>query len=303
MRNSVLCAKRRLLIVKITAVLVLYNQTPEESRALSTLLPAIRQHVAEIDLIVYDNGPVSQFGLIAANSFLRYVHNSANGMLYAAYSYALREAASSGTHWLMLLDQDTEITPEYVSEVLELCGDQEEKVLRSCAIVPFLLVGSTVRSPHRPSGSSQTSDHFIIESGLHRTPLCAWNSGAILNVERLLEIGGFPPEFPLDDLDYIIFHRLQESGQPVSVMKSQLIHSLSVGHVQTLSLARLKGKLAADLLLQRTLHSRSRISLALEFFRTGISLLRSVDDKRLGLLCFQFSAACFYSPLMLKGRS
>ena len=267
------------------AVLVLYKLAPAQSPALQALLAAQAGGLRGFNLLVYDNSPASQAALIQERPFLTYVHDPANGGLFAAYTHALQLAANVNCDWLMLFDQDTELTREYVAESLRLI---EEPVAGTAAIVPRLLVDGRQCSPHRlgPAAGDRP-----IATGLSVEPLTAWNSGAILSVRRLVAVGGFPKEFALDNLDYATFRLLQQDGNRLFVMDSRLPHHLSVNDPRTLSLNRLRGKLAADLLFQQRFQQRTKMSLAAEFLRTGISLLCKVRNKRMGMICLRYSVA------------
>ncbi len=272
-----------LIMAQLAAVLVLYKQTPEESIALQTLSAGMRGREDLLQLIVYDNSPHSQANLMPPGMKARYFHDPLNGRLFAAYTYALRCAKDESIPWLMLLDQDTRITREYLDEALRLVS---ERHLAVCAFTPRLIVNGEERSPHplQPGG--------VPLSGRSDLRLAAWNSGAILRTGRLLGIGGFPPEFPLDNLDYAVFLMLQQGNERIFVMESRLDHQLSVADVRTLSATRLRGKLESDILLQRRFRQRTRVSLAAEFLRTGLSLLLKLPNKRMGLMCLRYSVAC-----------
>ena len=50
---------------------------------------------------------------------IHYVHDPSNGGLASAYNYALARAESEEREWLLLLDQDTSLTAEFISELVE----------------------------------------------------------------------------------------------------------------------------------------------------------------------------------------
>jgi GT2 family glycosyltransferase len=63
-----------------------------------------------------------------------------------------------------------------------------------------------------------------VQPGLIRV----YNSGAVLRMSALREIGGFPEEYWLDYLDHAVFHRLQAAGGKVFVMEARLAHEMSI---------------------------------------------------------------------------
>lgn len=287
-------------MMQLAVVVVLYKQTPAESTALRMLLAGLRGREQFVRLLIYDNSPSPQDISLDCNIIgdihVGYCHDPSNGRLFAAYSYALEWVAREGVSWLMLLDQDTEVTLEYLDEALRLCSTTPAGI---CAITPRLIVHGEQRSPHllherNGDGKAPAKDNAL-PPGKSDERLGAWNSGAILRVASLVAIGGFPKEFPLDNLDYALFLMLQQGDDRVFVMKSRLNHQLSVADLHSLSADRLRGKLASDILLQRRFQQKTRLSLAVEFLRTGLSLLRKLPDKRMGLMCLRFSLACLFS--------
>ena len=279
-------------MAELAVILVLYKQTPAQSVTLSSFLEGARGQEDRFALLIYDNGPEDQSALLPQFPGLRYVHDSSNGMLYAAYSHALAMAREAGLEWLMLLDQDTALTPAYLAEALALCRQPLPAV---CACVPRLMIQGSQRSPHALLARDQPRE-ATLPTGPAPFRLGAWNSGAMLRVESMVRAGQFPAEFPLDNLDYAVFTALQSTGETVYVMGSSLVHQLSVAELDTLSPDRLKKKLASDLLLQQRFGLRTRQQLAWEFFRTGVSLLRKLPDKQMGWLCLRYSVRCFSRP-------
>jgi hypothetical protein len=125
-----------------------------------------------------------------------------------------------------LFDQDTTPTREYLDELLKqidaLTADPGTVV-----IVPKLNDGRNICSPcEMPTWSHKQIP--AEQSGRSNSVLLGFNSGAVLRVESIREIGGFPGEFWLDYLDHATFSELQKNGGRLHVMKSVLKHELAV---------------------------------------------------------------------------
>jgi glycosyltransferase involved in cell wall biosynthesis len=221
----------------IQCVIVLYKQSPRDSQALNTLLRICaedRTIATQIEILVQDNSPEShevavKFLEIDSAIRLEYHHTPHNPGLAHAYNSALSRASSRDLEWLLLLDQDTCLTKQFLAELfIALHQDYFE---RPCAFVPQLVQDDLVLSPqfvgkvlyHRMDRSF---------SGLALKPVVAFNSAACISVEDLIGIGGFPEEFWLDYLDHIVFHRLQQERGRVFVLNSQLEHSLSLVDIE-----------------------------------------------------------------------
>jgi GT2 family glycosyltransferase len=189
---------------------------------------------SQIEILVHDNSPQRQelvFNALEAkgNIRLEYHHTPENPGLAHAYNFALKRAGERDLPWLLLLDQDTCPTRQFLNELLAAL--QQNRAHRPCAFVPQLVQGDLVLSPQfvgrvfyrrMPRGFSGFTPESVV----------AFNSAACISVEDLISIGGFPPEFWLDYLDHMVFHSLQQESGRVFVLNSRLEHSLSMVDIE-----------------------------------------------------------------------
>lgn len=218
----------------VLAVMVLYRMHAEESpayRSLQELRRSDERIASGLPLLLWDNSPVPQTApasLYHETPYDYFCQDTRNPGLGAAYSEGLRMATKQRIPWLLLLDQDTEVTAGYLQELFRAVADAGPGV---DALVPRLLQAGSPVSPllprqvgpptvyHGPAGVFTGSDS--------RTKLQAFNSGACLRVSALQKIGGFDHRFPLDYLDHATFAALQRAGSLVFVLDAALSHSLS----------------------------------------------------------------------------
>jgi GT2 family glycosyltransferase len=205
-------------------------QASPTCQTLAEALHASATLAASMNLLLVDNSPEPQTvpeGFFPPGCRPLYLHDATNPGLASRYNLALAAASESGALWLMLLDHDTTLTPQYFAQVEALTAElaDERQVV---AIVPKLVTNKKMQSPHKPW--YRTSDyHFDINStGLVSGVLRAFNSGALVRVEAVMDIGGFPEEYWLDYLDHATLHRLQERGGRIWVMDAFLEHDMSV---------------------------------------------------------------------------
>lgn len=230
-------------MIGITIILVLYKTELHDSISYKTLQQC--RHLlswANTRLIIFNNSPeteVPQSGeYIAVNSG----HNS---KLYGAYSYALQYAEKNGFDWLMLLDQDSELTEQYFIELkryFETCENEN-----TAAIVPTLKSGITTLSPHKykvTSGPLWYSKN--LKPGKIDTYMAAFNSCTVVNVGKLLSIGGFPQEYPLDSLDTCYFYRLKKKGYDFFLLPVIITHNLSLLDYKHMTRERYASIIEAD---------------------------------------------------------
>jgi GT2 family glycosyltransferase len=273
---------------RILAVAALYKQGPAESHALSSFFRILADHphiAGHFSLVVYDNSPQSHE--ILAGFPVDYVHDPSNGGLVAAYNYALARAGQTGFEWLLLLDQDTTLTLDFLSELVS-CANASQDHENVAAIVPKLIAHGTIHSPaehfidyirHQFTRGLKTLDH---EVGVQPGRISAYNSGATLSVPILQSIGGFPKEFWLDYLDHAVFHALSASGRRVYVLHSALQHDLAESDLNSRPMWRFRNVLRAQsLFVKRAGNFSDRLLYRLWLLRSLRRLRADCQDQRI----------------------
>jgi GT2 family glycosyltransferase len=235
--------------ILIQCVVVLYKCAPDDSKTLLSLEEICRQYRGlskRIALLIYDNSPDPQ----AANldrwhlGAIEYHHSSENGGLASAYNQALSKAVGADIKWLLLLDQDTVLTPALFPALFETI--ESPLTPEICAIVPKLARQGEMLSP-QIVGRFHNRDVPTAFWGTYRGQITALNSAACVRTQALIAIGGFPREYWLDYLDHIIFHRLQAAGGRVLVLNIVVEHSLSLRNLEAeMSLDRYANVLSAE---------------------------------------------------------
>lgn len=274
----------------LTVVVVLYGQSPAESAALCSLLEAAAERpeaAQRMSLVIYDNSLRSQQASLPPQFETDYIHDGGNAGLARAYNAALARARTQGSAWLLLLDQDTRLTLQYVDELLEATTALESSA-EIGAIVPKLWAGTRLYSPEAPflwqiRRQFSNRHHSVQENvtGMAAGPLTAYNSGAALRVSALEQMGGFPEEFWLDYLDHAVFQQLRLDGKRVWVMRTLLEQNLSHMDLETVPMWRHWSVLAAQtrFVLQFG-NAIDRLYFRWWLLKTSRSFRRSCSDKR-----------------------
>ncbi|MBB6454509.1 GT2 family glycosyltransferase [Salirhabdus euzebyi] len=233
--------------MKITIVIVLYNQKVESSKTFISLnesLMNVKGVVEDLGIILYDNSPEKQnFNPHQyQNLKLSYVHDKRNMGIATAYNYAFDCAQEYDSEWLLLLDHDTEITPNYINKIFDYL-DYEKNVV---ALVPMVNSGGTMISPVH-SSSLRPLNEERPSVGLQCRPIMAINSGTLVRLSFLKEIGGFNEEFPLDYLDHWLFYEIYAREYKVYILNVYLEHDLSVMNYNNVSYERYQSILDAEI--------------------------------------------------------
>jgi GT2 family glycosyltransferase len=273
---------------RISAIVALYQQSPAESPALSSFVRILKDNpelASHFSLLIYDNSP--ECHAVSDDFPLDYMHDPANGGLAAAYNFALTRAEQAGFEWLLLLDQDTRLTSEFLAELIA-CAQTLQIQDKVIAIVPKLMVQGTIQSPaehfidymrHQFTRSLHTLGR---EVGVQRGRISAYNSGSTLNVQALRSIGGFPGEFWLDYLDHAVFHALCANGGRVYVLRAVLTHHLAESDLQGRPIWRFRNGLKAQaLFVKRAGNFIDRLLYRIWLLRTIRRLRGDLEDKRI----------------------
>jgi len=253
-------------IMKKTIVVVLYKQRVEESKTFITLKEVLftnEQLLEQVELIIYDNSPVEQevnFQLYN-NLNMTYKHDERNLGIAEAYNFAWSIAKNNGSEWLLLFDHDTEITSEYLKQIINL-NELDESI---AGVVPKINSEHTMISPVYSNTLRPLQNERPVE-GIQKLPVMAINSGSMIRVSFLNLIGGFNKDFPLDYLDHWLFYEIYAKGYKVFVLNVYLEHELSVMDYSRVSLDRYKSIIDSEINFYRNykkdLYSSYRIQLA-----------------------------------------
>jgi len=215
-------------------VIVLYGIDLDKSASIGTFLEARKRFPADagnVNLIIWDNSPVAQPVAIIPPG-VEYVHDARNLGLANAYNRALEAAMQYGSEWLITLDQDTEIPPNFLVEMSRTAWDAA-RFAGVAAIVPLVYSGTQILSPNRFILGAIPRWHHAGDPKVPQDHLFAFNSGAMISVKTLEQIGGYSPWFWLDNSDSSLFRTLHRHGKRVLVAeKIALQHNFSLKDIE-----------------------------------------------------------------------
>jgi Glycosyl transferase family 2 len=230
----------------IAVALVLYGTAPADSVALTTLMEAATGRHNRFRVFVYDNSGTSSAPTPDAGIEV-YRWTPSNPGLAIHYQDALERAEQIGCTWLMLLDQDTILTNEYVDEVLQWADRLPDATNGPVVdvIAPRLISHGRRLSPHL---RVRVRTRALWAPGVHGA-VEGWqflNSGAVVRVARVKSVGGFPVSYPLDYLDHAMSARLRRAGGSLLVMVAMLEHDFALLDRPTVSRRRQRSIAVAE---------------------------------------------------------
>ena len=261
--------------VTVSVVIVLYRMEPAQSPAFQSVTAAramLDVAVGDIQVLLWDNSPLTSDGR-ALPEGVHYFSDPGNSGLATAYNRAIEWASCNGSEWLLTLDQDTAIHDDFFVKMAAAARDST-RYAGIGAIVPQIAAGSKQLSPNYFRFGAIPQWYRPGFVGVPGEPVFAFNSGAMLKVAALKQVGGYDPRFWLDDSDAMIFSKLHEHGKRVFVAGDiQVEHEFSMKNMQKrMSPERYRNALFAetafwDMRMTRAAGWERTLRLALRLFK------------------------------------
>jgi GT2 family glycosyltransferase len=234
---------------QIVAVVVLYKRKPEHSQTINSLAAILEKNpgvLQSIQILIWDNSP------IAINQAhlpfpCEYKHGGRNVGTSGAYNYALHLAAAAGSPWLLLLDQDTTLTDEFLPRMLEYSVRLEDSP-EVGSVVPFVYSHAQLVSPRRLGRFNRNLQIPLGFHGIFKKRGYAINSSALVKTAALLESGGYSEEFWLDLSDVYAFQAMYRKGRFMYVASDLVLQHSLVGmdYDREMTCERYRNFLAAE---------------------------------------------------------
>ena len=226
-----------MVLESVLGVLVLYKRSLRESETFMSLSKALVGTSRRLDLLVYDNSPESHFDKNVELGYsvnITYIHDSTNPGICKAYNTGFEKALAINKKWLLLLDQDTDITFNYIESLLNAV----EKDKNYASIVPVIYSNSNIVSPTRHDFLGRMKAIEEVEVNRVVSNITAINSGTCISTKFLKEINGFNTAFPLDMLDHWFNYMINTHNRNTFVINTKLMHKLSVADYNSISIDR-----------------------------------------------------------------
>ncbi len=268
---------------KFYAIIVLYHQSEIESKTLYSLNSSLNSLNKSLRTIIYDNSE-SKFVFDLKNAIkiypnleIEYLANKSNPGLSEAYNYALNKSLNA--RFLLLFDQDTTVTNDFLQEVL--CNDSNYDCL-----VPNVTSKNNIQiSPmwYNCYGGLEVITPNTINN--KKGFVTAINSGAVYNVESLRRLGGFSNEFKLDMLDHYIFYMMNLKNYKILFLNASINQDLSIDNYTNIGFDRFKSIMESEVKLVRKFRF---INIFLYRFRVAIRAIKFLLQRKFKFSFFLF---------------
>jgi GT2 family glycosyltransferase len=234
---------------QIVAVVVLYKRKPEASQTLNSLATVFAETpglLESVQILIWDNSPTALEHLDLPFPF-EYKHGVRNSGTSGAYNGAMEIAEQQGIPWMLLLDQDTTLTSEFLPRMLEYSRDLRDQP-EVGSVVPFVYSHGKLVSPRLLRSFNRNHQIPLEFRGVFRHQGYAVNSSTLVRVAALREIGGYSDEFWLDLSDVYAFLEMYRKGRYMYVASDLVLqHSLSgMDYDREMTVERYRNFLAAE---------------------------------------------------------
>lgn len=215
---------------RILIVVVRYRTPLDQSSVMQSLAQAFSADPSleqSFTTLVWDNSPDPLTNPVAAFPF-EYRHTGENLGVSGAYNRAMELAEQRGDTWLLLLDQDTTL-PSGLLEAMHTYAARLEGDRHVAAVAPSILMHQTLVSPKVTAKWSGARDFPAGFSGATSQEVVLVNTGLLLRVAALRQMGGFSEDFWLDFSDRYLCHMLAKHHFSVWIASElRLAHHISL---------------------------------------------------------------------------
>ncbi|MEJ5961290.1 glycosyltransferase [Pedobacter immunditicola] len=195
---------------QLLPVVVLYQQNIGQSLTLQSLQLNLERSGLRMDIFVYDNSPEPQavepeFPWKSFNVY--YAHDPDNGGLSKAYNTAAVRARLLKKTWLLLLDQDTIFSVDFLEVYAHTVNENPQleifapllQLERGKIFSPCLLRHKRGYPPRK------------IASGKHRLSVYSpVNSGLLVSLNLFLKVGGYNEKLKIDFCDFQFLEKVRK---------------------------------------------------------------------------------------------
>ncbi len=207
-------------------VIVVYKVAYQECSSFISILNSLQNTKGKLNLLIYDNSPLSNNEKYTGNINLTYIHNNLNPGVSKAYNTGAEIANKINCKYLLFLDQDSRFDSGFLRTVIRTLNISTGKKM----FAPFVIQRNSdvLLSPSKyknfrgsimelPDSAKQLSltGHSII------------NSGMVINIDLFNQVGGFNEKINLDFSDHEFVCRVSKKIGVISIIPTKIYHSLS----------------------------------------------------------------------------
>ncbi len=203
--------------------MVIYNKSISDVMSRDVTKRLIEHHgEGKAKLIIIDNSdskrymvPDAEMSKYVAASGIAYIRMGENAGLSKAYNkaleYALRESQNPKNDYLLLLDDDSNLSYDYLRAVYLSAKDPRRETDGINVITGLIESGGRPMSPVKGYRFIFRDSDYIVNQGVFED-ICCINSGTAIRLDSLEKVGGFDETLFVDMVDYVLMYNLSRHG-------------------------------------------------------------------------------------------
>lgn len=266
----------------LAAVVVVYNQEFSKSCAHRSISAMAQAHPGKLKhVFVYDNSrsrcSPPEESLPSLGISIHERHDPQNGGLVPAYNWASQRATELGCDWILLIDQDATLPPDYLKVFSSSAGTFHQDVV---AAIPHVRAGGKRIAPQGTLAGLTLPWPLPKDAvGPQATEVVGINSGTFVRLTYLAMRGGWDSRYSLDAVDFWFFAEVYANRKLVAILPCEIAHALSVADLSTISLRRYESVVRAE--REFYLHMRPRRT---QFLASQMMFARAAKNLLTGRL-------------------
>ena len=205
--------------IKVYVIIVIYNMNCNDSITLNYIDKISCRD--DVDVVICDNSTndhtLNQKYCNTKN--YNYINMDGNKGLSKAYNAAIKSIPSDDA-WIILFDQDTEISEDYFAKMV-LSIKKFPSVL---VHVPIVVDGEGILSPTK---ISHYSIKRVKDPHINSSQLSAINSGMLINLKVFENIGLYEEKLFLEYIDHYFIRKYKEKNGEIIVVDTKLFQNFS----------------------------------------------------------------------------
>ena len=210
---------------RLVICIILYNEVVTKIQSLETFRQAMSLFGAKI--LIMDNSTNEEIRKI--NSFesekikFTYFSNDGNIGLSRAYNNAINYASNFEDYWMMLADDDTYFSMDYLNNVYRTISNDSDIDI----FTGIVKVSGNVFSPKNKLSFSGTAQLFIEKPGVYSN-IFPVNTGLVIHKCVFDKIGKYDENLFLDMIDFNFANQLTSEGiNLIKVIEGEISQSFS----------------------------------------------------------------------------
>lgn len=196
----------------IYALVVVYNKSCADSNSIKD----IQKIAPDISVIIYDNS-TKNYGNeeFCMKQKFTYFSQNTNIGISKAYNYVVDHMIFNDGDYIIMLDDDTHLTQEYLNEAINTANTKKYDV-----ILPIVQANGKIISPYNYYMNCRSK---MVEDPkeLVLSKVSGINSGMVINTSLFKKVR-YNEELFLDYVDYDFMRRVHSVNARITIMKSRI---------------------------------------------------------------------------------